>query len=385
MRDNITNDIFDKIAPKGQPLSSTIYAGTGVGKTRIAIKYIQKILEINPQARGAFFVPKTSLRDYDIPDEFLKWDAKTALKSTTILCYASIQKLTQKLDYIILDEAHNITVRIYSYMLNLIHKDTKVLCLTATKPRDAVKVNMIELLAPVRAVYSTQKAISNKAVAPFEIHYVYVSLNNLSKNVKVEYTDKYSKITKHFYTTEFDRYTKLSDQSELAKARMFDRRDAQSTNYYRICLGNRARFLYNLPSKTEKAKQILLQLTDKRVVVFSKSIDQIEQICANSYHSKKKNRDAILKAFNNEEIKMLGCVDALNEGKNLTNVDTAVIVSLDSNPKNIIQRIGRVIRFKEDKVAKIYIIVARGTRDEHWVRTALKDYADIPTFHHNTQ
>lgn len=379
-REEVFKDLLSKLFKDNMPISGTVYAGTGVGKTRLAISWLKEVLS-KFEGKALYVVPTTTLRDHDIPEEFTKWGEKELMERVEFICYRSVPKVCQNAyTAVVLDEAHNITPLTYHSIRKI--NPNKTLCLTATKPRDRQKCEMIESLAPPRVIYATQKGIEDRVVSPFEIHFLYTSLESVAKTAEVSYIDKKTKAKKTFITTETERYKFLCQKVESAKQNMFSRRDKASQMYYRITLGERARFLYNLESKTKVAKKLLEKLYPNRVIVFSKSIDQIEKICVNTYHSKKSNRKGVLDAFNNKEINILGCVDALNEGKNLTDVDIAVIVSLDSNPKNIIQRIGRVIRFKEGKLAKIYIVVSRNTRDEEWVQKALFSYRNIPTFHH---
>ena len=59
------------------------------------------------------------------------------------------------------------------------------------------------------------------------------------------------------------------------------------------------------------------------------------------------------------------------EGHNFPSVDKAIIEQIDSNDKNLTQRVGRIIRFRPGHEALLYIIVAEGTQDEVWLNSAL--------------
>ena len=66
----------------------------------------------------------------------------------------------------------------------------------------------------------------------------------------------------------------------------------------------------------------------------------------------------------------LSCVEALNEGINIPDVDGSIMVQVRSSDIKLIQRIGRNIRFKEGHEAHIYIIVCKNTQDEVWFNKA---------------
>lgn len=59
------------------------------------------------------------------------------------------------------------------------------------------------------------------------------------------------------------------------------------------------------------------------------------------------------------------------EGHNFPSVDKAIIEQIDSNDKNLTQRVGRIIRFRPGHEALLYIIVAEGTQDAVWAEKAL--------------
>ena len=79
---------------------------------------------------------------------------------------------------------------------------------------------------------------------------------------------------------------------------------------------------------------------------------------------------ATVELFRADQINYLGAVQALNEGEHIPDMDQILIVQINSRELNLIQRIGRTIRFRENHTAKIIILVASGTADEKWYRSA---------------
>jgi superfamily II DNA or RNA helicase len=72
------------------------------------------------------------------------------------------------------------------------------------------------------------------------------------------------------------------------------------------------------------------------------------------------------------KINRLSCVNSLNEGQNIPLLDVGLVVQLNSNPRNLIQRIGRIVRIRDGHKAKIYILSCTGTQDEKWVEKAIE-------------
>ena len=66
-------------------------------------------------------------------------------------------------------------------------------------------------------------------------------------------------------------------------------------------------------------------------------------------------REALKTAFKNEEIQALVAIKCLDEGMNIPAIKTAFILASSTNPKEYIQRRGRVLRkFPGKQYAEIY-------------------------------
>ena len=114
----------------------------------------------------------------------------------------------------------------------------------------------------------------------------------------------------------------------------------------------RMRLLYNSINKTKFAKFLLESFIPKeeRTIIFCGSIEQAEKICTNTFHSKV--NDIAYNLFKQEKINSLSCVDAINEGDNISNLDNAIITKIKSKDLTLLQQIGRIIRFRPKHIAK---------------------------------
>jgi superfamily II DNA or RNA helicase len=61
------------------------------------------------------------------------------------------------------------------------------------------------------------------------------------------------------------------------------------------------------------------------------------------------------------------------EGHNFPGIDSGIVGQLNSKEKDLVQRIGRLIRFRPGHEAHLYIVVAEGTQDAKWVETAVEN------------
>lgn len=326
---------------------------TGSGKTKVAIlaiKYLIETLGIK-QPKICLITPTETLRDIGWHDEFKKWKVFKYYKFLDRYCYVSINKIHNQIyDLVILDEGHNITESNSLFFNQNICN--KVLGLSATPPSDEIKKVLIKLHCPVIYQYKLDTAVKDGVVAPYKINVVEIQLNNSDK-----YIEAGTKL-KPFLTTEYNHYNYLSQQilrlkyAGKQKASMF----AQI---------NRQRFLGNLKSKTNVAKLIIDKyLKNDRSLIFCHSINQADQLCKHSFHSKSKDNN--LELLRSKKINRLSCVKALNEGENIPDLDSAIIIQINSVERHIVQMLGRIIRFRPNHEAVIWILIAVNTQDEVW-------------------
>jgi superfamily II DNA or RNA helicase len=327
---------------------------TGSGKSKVAIDLLK---HYNPQGSkydNVLVVPTEKLRDENWKEEFSKWKGLSLYDKTEKLCYASGSKI-EDFDFntCILDECHNMT-ELASELFSNNHIEN-VIALTATVPNDKEKLLIFQRLG-IHVVYSLtlDNAVKLGFVAPYKITVVHTKLDNVIKNVQSGSKDK------PFFQTELAKYNYLSTLC--------------LTRPGQISTFNRMRFIYNLESKFIAAQYILNNHINKedRTLIFCGSIEKAEKICKETFHSK--SGDTFYNAFKKDEIKKLSCVKAINEGHNFIGLDGGLILQLNSKEKDLIQRIGRLIRFRPGHEAHIWIIVCDETQDKVWSNTALANF-----------
>lgn len=335
------------------------------------------ILASKSKKKVLLVVPTEKLRDEGWPDEFKKWEADYS--KVKRVCYASLNKVKGDFDMVVLDEAHHITPNNFEFFEN--NKVEDIMALTATPPQDEVKQELLKKIGCSTIFeYPLDRGVKDGVVAPYEIKVVQCVLNNSDRYI--EAGRKGSK----FKTTEYKQYEYLSRQiSKLHYAG----REVPKFMYL-----NRMRFLYNLKSKTEVAKKIIEKIPeDERTLVFCGSINQAVELCKHRFFSqpakshpayKQYKGDRDLVKFKKEKINMLSAVGALNEGHNIPNLDNAIIVQLNSNELDLVQRIGRVVRYREGHLAKIWVLTVVNTQDEKWAEKALSNLQNIEYMHYKT-
>jgi len=313
-------------------LNSLALLATGVGKTKVAIEFLAKIVnKINKQSRILFVVPTEILRDVNVPNEFKKFRRK-ALYDLHVdsICYDSLVKLNLNVyDIIILDEVHNLTLPMVNYLLTT---NSFLLGLTGTEPRR--KPFIVDMLKfDIVGKMSLDEAVENKFVSNYEIKVVFSELN---LNEKIM-------------------YKRLSRICEL-----------EPTEQNNI---KRANFLYRLDSKFEVGTWIYNNLISKddRAIIFCGSIEHTKKICSNVYHSKSGKK--ALNDMIDSKINHIACVNALNEGITIPNLNKGILLKVNSNEKNLLQQLGRLLR--GDDQSTLYIVCSKGTQEEVWLNSIL--------------
>jgi superfamily II DNA or RNA helicase len=365
---------------------STIVAATGVGKSRIAVRRCEEIwsdtsaldLPIGREddIRSILLVTRTEkLRDINWPDEFKKWHAEESLVLVKRICYSSLNKEKgNKYRLVILDEVHRLTQRNAEgfqedNLLSVFFAENmadEVMGLTATEPdpkRDLIKSQIFEQISPVCFRYTLDQGIKDGIVPNSRIKIIQIPLERVVKNIPAG-TKKAP-----FLATEQSAYEYMNKQ--VGKAQAAASKDPKKAGWAQSLYGARKRFISNLPSKNRVAKKIIEKvLPGNRVLIFCGSVDQSRELCGENVHNYKDQKSGMLEKFKAEEIDYLGAIDGVNEGENIPNLDHLIIVQMNSNERDAIQRMGR-LRYKENHIPTVYILVSQGTKDEDWVRKAM--------------
>jgi superfamily II DNA or RNA helicase len=134
----------------------------------------------------------------------------------------------------------------------------------------------------------------------------------------------------------------------------------------------RMRALMDFKTKETYARNLLNSLENK-CLVFCNTQEQADRVCKHSYHANNSDSEQNLIDFKDGTIDKLSCVMQLNEGVNIPNLKSGIILHAYSNERKSNQRIGRLLRLNPDETATIHILMYSGTVDESWIHQALND------------
>jgi superfamily II DNA or RNA helicase len=129
----------------------------------------------------------------------------------------------------------------------------------------------------------------------------------------------------------------------------------------------------NAAGKAEQVLALLRRHAGDRVLVFCEYTSVVDSLSRRlllpsvTYRTPAAERRLTLQRFRGGEYTKLITGRVLNEGVDVPDANVAIVVSGSATPREQIQRLGRVLRPKED-VAVLYEIVARGTVEERAAR-----------------
>lgn len=116
-----------------------------------------------------------------------------------------------------------------------------------------------------------------------------------------------------------------------------------------------------------------------KAIIFSEYIENAEAIRlqleilgfkVGIYHSQqaRQERDDVLSQFRQDNVSVLISCKALEEGLDVPNANIGIIVCGSGVKRQIIQRLGRILRHVPGKTARLYQVYAADTQDEKWQR-----------------
>jgi superfamily II DNA or RNA helicase len=214
--------------------------------------------------------------------------------------------------------------------------------------------------------YPLEQARKDGLAPKAELYIVETTLDN-----SVKYIEAGSKANR-FLQTEQQRYEFLSKQIRQLMI-------SKKVDVVKFKSMERRRLIANSISKKDTVKRLIARFAPgNRTLVFGGGIAQIEELLPGaSYHSKSgKAGHQALADFQAKLRDILGCVDGLNEGMNLVELDVGIIAQISSVSRELVQRIGR-FRIRPNHVPVIFIVICVGTQDEEWLKTALNGLGDI--------
>ncbi|MGI0025867.1 MAG: DEAD/DEAH box helicase, partial [Nitrososphaera sp.] len=319
------------------------------------------------------------LQNYGLADDQIGvyYGERKEIREITISTYQSAInnfELIRSADMVVLDEIHlaSETAIEYDRLFDVIVEDSTkaILGLTATIDERDPKYHTILTVAPPVKKYMIRDAVNDGRLAKPVVLPVEVELDPEERRIYEEASGSIKDISRKLQAYDPARMTKIlmrgGPRASLAK-----------TWFAKV--RTRKELLSSTRQKLVKTVELVRRHDDERVMIFSETIDSIEQlkrmleesgISARTIHNgvKSKDRQEILESWGLDYYPLLS-VHTLEIGYDMPHVGIAIIIASTSNVNQVAQRIGRVVRKVDGKdQALVYVVYVRGTKDDNVLR-----------------
>ena len=350
----------------------SIIAGTGFGKSRCGVLAVAHALKNG--GRAIVLVPTVQLQE-QFAEEFKKWGHTALLTRVEIVCYASAHKLADNhYEIVVCDEVHLGLSPVYR---KFFEKNTydKILCMTATLPEEDEYKVLLKELAPTVYTITIDECVSKGLVAPYDIYCIPVQLTDVERQA-------YKKANNLFVQCKYrlGGFDAFNEANRILRGGPGDKgAAAQFFNAIR----QRKAVVQHAEHKLKMSKHIAGHHTGEKILTFAGTNEFTnmmgEELDGLVYHSgkTKKKREQILEDFKTTDDAVLCSTKALNQGFDVPDVGVGIIAGLESKSLPMIQRVGRLIRFKEGKRGRVYILYVQNTQEEKWMDQATKTLHNV--------
>lgn len=359
----------------------SIIAGTGFGKSRCGVLAAGKTLRdhIEGEGRGIVLVPTVQLRD-QFEEEFSKWGYEDVVDNIDFVCYQSAYKLKDNhYNIVVCDEVHlGLSPEYRKFFENNTYD--RLLCMTATLPEEnEYKLHLFKL-APTVYRISLDQCVAMGLVSPYDIVCVPIKLTD-------EEQKEYKSINKKFvyWKYQLGQFGAFDAAKAIMANKNASAKDKQAAARFYACIRDRKKIVDFASNKVAQLQKLVIQNLDSKMLVFGGANAFTDELCdatqpfSVSYHSgkTKKQRENALLEFKEGNKNVLCSTKALNQGLDVPDASVGVVCGLTSKALPMIQRIGRLIRFQEDKKGKIYILYVKDSQEEKWLKSSVKGLKNI--------
>lgn len=157
--------------------------------------------------------------------------------------------------------------------------------------------------------------------------------------------------------------------SERAKITFWENKYKQSHNFQDMLRLIQA--IQNSPTKLKYFKTLANQID--RGLLFLETAKQCSELGFPSYHTKEKNSEQNLIAFQEGTIDKLSTISQLSVGKTFKSLNKAIILHCYASNNKSQQKLGRILNYVENEKALLHITCLNNTRDLIWTQKALSD------------
>ena len=254
--------------------------------------------------------------------------------------YLSLHKHIDKYDIVIFDEIHSTSKAQREQMQNLLKINKVWIGLSGSLSKQTIIELNQYFKAKVIVEYTIEQAIKDGIIANYEIHVVTCKLDDVKKtpNSKGKMLTEKQKCKNYTYVIE-----------NLIR---------QGKSIFMLSIA-RTRLVQNSISRIAKAKELLKQFKNEKVLIFTGVTKTANILGEFVHHSKDENEEEFIafaagqSKFNHMAVCKIG-----QSGVNFHNLEKIILVSFTGNEEDTAQKICRCLLLQEDpdKTSHIWLI-----------------------------
>jgi superfamily II DNA or RNA helicase len=340
---------------------------TGAGKTVIGIKAITKLNVPTLVVVPTLELVKQWQRELEakLGIEIGTYSGEAhVLKSVTVATYDTAylraEELGNKFLFLIFDEVHHLPSPGYATIAEMFVAPYRM-GLTATYEREDGRHHELERLMGGKIYEIEVDKLTGKHLAEYTTRKI---VTDLTEAERAEY-EKH-----HAVFTEFLKASRIVLRSPRDFQRFVMRTGRDLRAREALLARNRARRIaLNSRSKLEALSSILAEHFGERTIIFTEhnslvyAISKEFLIPAITHTTQKEERAEILDNFRSGKYSTIVTSKVLEEGIDVPEASVGVILSGSGSKREYKQRLGRILRKKDGKLAILYEIVSKGTSE----------------------
>ncbi len=340
---------------------------TGAGKTIVAMAAIAHV-----NAPAIVVVPTIDLMEQwrtNLMNEFdveigAYGGGENRLEAITVSTYDSAyiraEELGNKFMLAIFDEVHHLPAPSFSQIAELFVAPFRM-GLTATYIREDEGHKMLPRLVGNLVYELHPKDLAGTHLSHYTLEKILV---NLAPEEQKEYDENYAVFTKYLR----DRRIKLRSSTDFQRLIMRTGADPEARRA--LLARNRALDIaLNSSSKVDALRDLLSAHINEKTLIFTQHNKLVHRISkeflipAITHQTAKEERAEILSRFRSGVYTKIVTSKVLDEGIDVPDATLGVILSGTGSSREFIQRLGRLLRKKAGKEAKLVDIVSSGTKE----------------------
>jgi len=340
---------------------------TGAGKTIVALAAIAHV-----NAPAIVIVPTIDLMEQWRSNLMKEFDVEVgaygggenSLKAVTVSTYDSAyiraEELGNKFMLAIFDEVHHLPAPSFSQIAELFAAPFRM-GLTATYLREDEGHKMLPRLVGNIVYELHTKDLAGTHLSHYTLEKILV---NLTPDEQKEYDENYEAFTKYLR----NRRIKLRSSTDFQRLIMRTGTDPEARKA--LLARNRALDIaLNTSSKVDALRNLLSDNIDEKALIFTQHNKLVHRISkeflipAITHQTAKEERAEILNRFRSGVYTRIVTSKVLDEGIDVPDATLGVILSGTGSSREFIQRLGRLLRKKEGKNAKLIDVVSSGTKE----------------------